>query len=275
MQRALDSGLCIRLAYSLCAPVSFLLVHSVLGVVRFRCIGCRLLSHLVDRLHPFLLSQLKRAADHAPPDSAIASPGATAEALGGQEGKAAVVAATIRAEMHPVLYPILLLLARLRASGAAAETEAEQNEVREERLSDWFCDCFAAETLPGTGKKIGALFSLCAEAAFLVCRGWTFGGSDAVFALRALRIDLESGFIERYPWEPSIFTHKRRSAVLSQSRKSLNNNNNSNPSAIVLRVCRLFPSAPFRTHRSAAATRAKWCGRCCNRHLYSALAPLP
>lgn len=61
------------------------------------------------RLHPFLLSQLERAADHTA--EARAEPGIS------------------RAEMHPVLYPILLLLARLKAGGGSNGMEAEQAEV--------------------------------------------------------------------------------------------------------------------------------------------------
>lgn len=111
---------------------------SVLDVCRFPLYWRSYFSRRVDRLHPFLLSQLKRAADHASRDNAIASHSVTPGAVSGQEGTAAVAAATSRAEMHPVLYPILLLLARLRASGGEAETGAEQNEVREARLSEGF-----------------------------------------------------------------------------------------------------------------------------------------
>lgn len=154
------------------------------------CIGGRRrLPRDADRLHPFLLSQLKRATDHASQDSATASPSASAGVLGGQEGPPAAKV-TSRAEMHPVLYPILLLLARLRASGGAAETEAEQNEVKEEK--GHLSDCVAifppaCRSFPGHRKhgsdRTGVTASICRCGMFPVVRGWMFGGSDTVFCV--------------------------------------------------------------------------------------------
>lgn len=76
------------------------------------------------RLHPFLLSQLERAADHS--------------------AKARAERGVSRAEMHPVLYPILLLLARLKAGGGGNGIEGEQTEVtgRGMLLVTWFDICF-------------------------------------------------------------------------------------------------------------------------------------
>lgn len=94
------------------------------SLVLFALPALLLLLRGAVRLHPFLLSQLERAADHS--------------------AKARAERGVSRAEMHPVLYPILLLLARLKAGGGGNGIEGEQTEVtgRGMLLVTWFDICF-------------------------------------------------------------------------------------------------------------------------------------